>query len=110
MVEHKIKMNPSTSCIGFAARNVYVGRDALELAVADAAIVFNSGMRTCTEVLSHMGLSIGQHCYQAYSNIDNNRLRYAKRSSSEKTKKRRQDMRWKKKGRGLASRQGRHCL
>lgn len=77
---------------------VFVGKDVLELGVYDSVIVFNSGMRACTEVLSQMGLAIGEHCYQAYCNMDSDRIRHAKRSTSEK-KKRRKYLRWKKKGR-----------
>ena len=78
---------------------VFVGKDVLELGVYDSVIVFNSGMRACTEVLSQMGLAIGEHCYQAYCNMDSDRIRHAKRSTSEKKKKRRKYLRWKKKGR-----------
>ena len=80
-------------------KSVFVGKDVLDLAVADAIIVFNCGMRTCTEVLSHMGLEIGLHCYKAYSLIDNYRMQKAKRNASGNRKMRRKYLRWKIKGR-----------
>ena len=76
-----------------------MGKDVLELGVADAVLVFNCGMRACTEVLSHMWLEIGLHYYKAYSAIDNDRVRHAKRNASGNKKMRRKFLRWKKKGR-----------
>ena len=74
------------------------GLSAVELAASLAVSHFNDGSDSIKLVLKKLGITPGLHCSEACKKLDYNRLRHARRKSSNQSKERRKRIRNRKKG------------
>ena len=80
-----------------ATKETHSGLNTVELAVYLAVSHFNDGAGSIILVLQELGISAGVHCKNMCHKLDHDRLRHARRKSTEHSKKRRRDIRnWKK--------------
>ena len=80
-----------------ATKETHSGLNTVEVAVFLAVSSFNDGAGSISLVLEELGISPGVHCENACSKLDHDRLRHARRKSSEHSQKRRRQIRnWKK--------------
>lgn len=97
MVALRIKTSPSMHSSGNEQQRRHSGLSKVKLAVFLAVAYFNDGAGSIVLVLQELGISPGVHCKKACHKLDHNRLRHARRKSTEHPKKRRRDIRnWKK--------------
>lgn len=73
-------MNLSTPKLGFAGHKI------VKIAVNDAFMTFNNGVKCRIEVLKKLGLSKGKYCLQTSDIIDNKRLKSSEKGHLESTK------------------------
>ena len=80
-----------------ATKETHSGLPTVELAAYLAVSHFNDGSDSVKLVLKELGITPGLHCSEACKKLDYNRLRHARRKSSDQSKERRKQIRnWKK--------------
>ena len=67
-------------------KSVFVGRKRLEVAVYNAAVVYNSGETGRLPIFSHLGLSLGTFMKKAFIDIDRKRVVEAEKQITEAAK------------------------
>ena len=67
----------------------FVGRKRLEIAVMDAALVFNEGESKRNIIFDHLGLKVGNHAAAAFQRFDSRRLYQAVRADTPASKEKR---------------------
>ena len=79
-------------------KNVFVGRDVLELSTSSAVINFNDGNQGLSKVLDNLGLKIGQIAIHGWIKLDQSRIRAMSEKHSKTGKLRRKKLRSSAKG------------
>ena len=79
-------------------KNVFVGRDVLELSTSSAVINFNDGNQGLSKVLDNLGLKIGQITIHGWIKLDQSRIRAMSEKHSKTGKLRRKKLRSSAKG------------
>ena len=81
-----------------APKDIYIGRNILEMAVASAVLAFNDGASGLLKVMEAAGLHLGHYNLLSSQIYDNKRIQNANLKSEESTKKRRKVLHNLKKG------------
>lgn len=63
-------------------KEIFVGRVRLEVAVAEATVVYNDGEVTRLGIFDKLGLDVGVHCLQYFSRTDNMRVKRSRKQRS----------------------------
>ena len=79
-------------------KNVFVGRDVLELSTSSAVINYNDGNQGLPKVLDNLGLKIGQITIHGWIKLDKSRIRAMSEKHSKTGKLRRKKLRSSAKG------------
>ena len=70
-------------------KEIFVGKDRLQIAVDDASIVYNDGEMGRVDIFKNLNLTVGRHQRITYLKIDRKRVRSANTQGMEVSKKRR---------------------
>ena len=79
-------------------KEVFVGRDTLEISLYSAIINFNDGFSGIKDVLRTLGLNVSKYVDNGVTQKDQQRITHSKRKSSEEGKRRRKKLRALKRG------------
>ena len=79
-------------------KEVFVGRDTLEISLYSAIINFNDGFSGIKDVLRTLGLNVSKYVDNGVTQKDQQRITHSKRKSSEEGKRKRKKLRALKRG------------